>query len=329
VDEKTFDRITQRLSSDASRRWLLGGLLGGASALAGAVLLGGDDSAEAKRGGNGKGRGKGKGNGKKNGHNKGKRRKNKDKGGDNGQGQTKVVICHKGQTLEVAEPAVQAHLNHGDTVGACTTSPPSCSPSQTNCNGVCVDLTSDEANCGACGRACAAGDVCNNGLACQPATCLPVTGTAGNVSLADNGQLTATTEQAAEFGNLIMAVPDGTTFGKLATIESGFDFATGTCAAGSPRFVVFLDNGRCPYAAFPPGGDCEDGQGSTGDLTQNNDPFVWNDDLCGGSGLGTNTYDEVLALYQNEPVDRIVVVVDGSGGEQTVTLDPCVTVTQS
>jgi len=35
----------------------------------------------------------------------------------------KVVLCHKGSTLEVAEPAVQAHLNHGDTLGACEISP--------------------------------------------------------------------------------------------------------------------------------------------------------------------------------------------------------------
>ncbi len=34
-------------------------------------------------------------------------------------GQPKVTICHKGKTLTVAEPAVQAHVNHGDTVGAC------------------------------------------------------------------------------------------------------------------------------------------------------------------------------------------------------------------
>jgi hypothetical protein len=35
----------------------------------------------------------------------------------------KVVICHKGNTIEVAEPAVNAHLNHGDTIGACQVSP--------------------------------------------------------------------------------------------------------------------------------------------------------------------------------------------------------------
>lgn len=37
-----------------------------------------------------------------------------------GNGQQKVTICHKGKnTLTVAAPAVQAHVNHGDTVGAC------------------------------------------------------------------------------------------------------------------------------------------------------------------------------------------------------------------
>jgi hypothetical protein len=37
-----------------------------------------------------------------------------------GQGQDKVVLCHKGKkTLEVAKPAADAHLGHGDTRGPC------------------------------------------------------------------------------------------------------------------------------------------------------------------------------------------------------------------
>ena len=37
-----------------------------------------------------------------------------------GPGQDRVVLCHKGKkTLEVAEPAADAHLRHGDTVGPC------------------------------------------------------------------------------------------------------------------------------------------------------------------------------------------------------------------
>lgn len=31
----------------------------------------------------------------------------------------RVAICHRGRTIVVASPAVQAHLNHGDYLGAC------------------------------------------------------------------------------------------------------------------------------------------------------------------------------------------------------------------
>jgi hypothetical protein len=34
-------------------------------------------------------------------------------------GQPKVTICHKGHTITVAQPALPAHLRHGDTIGAC------------------------------------------------------------------------------------------------------------------------------------------------------------------------------------------------------------------
>jgi len=38
--------------------------------------------------------------------------------------QTKITICHKGKnTLTVAEPAVAAHLAHGDAMGPCQASP--------------------------------------------------------------------------------------------------------------------------------------------------------------------------------------------------------------
>ncbi len=38
-----------------------------------------------------------------------------------GQGQPKVTICHKGKnTITIAEPALSAHLAHGDMRGACT-----------------------------------------------------------------------------------------------------------------------------------------------------------------------------------------------------------------
>lgn len=34
-------------------------------------------------------------------------------------GKTKMTICHKGKTITVGQPAVRAHLRHGDTVGPC------------------------------------------------------------------------------------------------------------------------------------------------------------------------------------------------------------------
>ena len=34
-------------------------------------------------------------------------------------GKHRVAICHKGHTIRVAQPAVKAHLRHGDTLGAC------------------------------------------------------------------------------------------------------------------------------------------------------------------------------------------------------------------
>ena len=34
---------------------------------------------------------------------------------------TPVTICHKGNTITVDDSALTAHLNHGDSVGACVT----------------------------------------------------------------------------------------------------------------------------------------------------------------------------------------------------------------
>ena len=34
-------------------------------------------------------------------------------------GAEKVFVCHKGKTLEIARPALDAHLKHGDAQGAC------------------------------------------------------------------------------------------------------------------------------------------------------------------------------------------------------------------
>jgi hypothetical protein len=44
----------------------------------------------------------------------------KDGGGSDSRGQEKVALCHKGKkTLTVGAPAKEAHLRHGDSLGAC------------------------------------------------------------------------------------------------------------------------------------------------------------------------------------------------------------------
>jgi hypothetical protein len=159
--------------------------------------------------------------------------------------------------------------------------------------------------------------------------CLPVTGREGDVEETDDG-FTLTTEGDADFGNLVFDVPDDTTFAELESIVADYDFSTtDTCGGGSPRFVVFLESGNCPYAQFPDNADCDDGQGTTGNLIGNNENFVWIDDLCGGTSPVT-TYEEVLADYGDEVVDSIVLVVDESPQpgvtEKTVTVDVCITV---
>ena len=111
MDSKQFDELVARLASAATRRNALRGVVGGALTSVGVTSVA---SAESK----GKGKGKGKGGKGKGGKGKG----GKGKGGNgngNGNGQEKVTICHKGKTITVAEPAVPAHLGHGDTVGPC------------------------------------------------------------------------------------------------------------------------------------------------------------------------------------------------------------------
>src|SRR5262249_35816110 len=46
----------------------------------------------------------------------------------------------------------------------------SCAAGQSECSGACVNLASNNANCGACGAACGAGTACSNGYCCPTGT---------------------------------------------------------------------------------------------------------------------------------------------------------------
>lgn len=211
----------------------------------------------------------------------------------------------------------------------CTDGGCACPEGQTDCSGTCVDLRSDNDNCGACGRECASNTVCRNGILCEAASCLASTDMGGTVSLAADGGVTATViADPSSYGAVQLEdIPEGATFADLTSLSATYDFSVGSCGAGTPRFVVYVDdNGtqRCPYVQFPLAGPCgSGGDGSTGQLIGLETPYTWIDDLCGMGGNPTNTYSNVLARYANAPITRIVLVADSSHGAQTVTFNPC------
>jgi len=147
MQDRTFDTITQALATDGSRRRILGALVGGVAALAGAAAL------EARRGGNGKARGRGRGGGR----NSGGTGNGGNGGNGQGRGRTKVFVCHRNgndefRLIRVGAPAVPAHERHGDVVCEdldCQT--------VTGCE---VDEESGEAACTFEADAAAEGDAC-------------------------------------------------------------------------------------------------------------------------------------------------------------------------
>jgi hypothetical protein len=188
VDSKRFDAFVQEVSAAATRRRMLGGILGGAALLTGAVAGGGDGLAKrGKSKGKKKKRGKGKNSGNGNGNGNGK-----------GKGRTKVFICHKGKVLHVASPSLKGHLGHGDfecgEAPECQTgSPTGCDQETETCTFEPVDegtpcTTDDGAEgtcdaagvcvatpvCGEAGAACELDEDCCEDLTCQSLICAAV-----------------------------------------------------------------------------------------------------------------------------------------------------------
>lgn len=73
--------------------------------------------------------------------------KNKKKGGKCKKDKKKVSVCHSGQTLRVRTSALVAHLEHGDTFGACPAPPSSFCVGKNEC-------VSSPARCEASGPEC-------------------------------------------------------------------------------------------------------------------------------------------------------------------------------
>lgn len=205
-----------------------------------------------------------------------------------------------------------------------------CEANKRLCAGRCVDLTTDADNCGECGRACDGGTVCSNGLTCQPAACLAVTEIENDVRLEDDGGLRLVAASSGPnppyvYGAVGFEVPDNITFADITDITSGFQFISGTCGAGTPRFCVrFSTRPDCVCAQFPAASGCDDpsSAGSTGNLIGNETPFDWFS-LCGSSAV-TNTYSAALAEFGGDTVSEIFLVADSSHGTQVVVVEPCV-----
>jgi hypothetical protein len=142
MDSKTFDAVTRRFGGSATRRFAVRGLLTGAVALVGGATVLEADARKHKQG---------KGNGK------------------------KVTICHQGQTISVAKPALKGHLKHGDTMGACPgqDTPGAETPGPT---AICTDgikngnETDVDCGGGTCPR-CATGKTCSTRNDCASARC--------------------------------------------------------------------------------------------------------------------------------------------------------------
>jgi len=106
------------------------------------------------------------------------------------------LVCHDGHTRWVDADELPTYLDDGGTEGPCCLQTKVCRPDQIvratqsgrcrcacpedqlACDGVCVDVASDLANCGACGAVCSDGEICDSGSCvfvedsvCGPARC--------------------------------------------------------------------------------------------------------------------------------------------------------------
>jgi len=173
VERNSFDELVKRFGAGASRRQLLGGLIGSAAALAG-VALGGGEAIAAKKGGKGKSKGKGKGVDKPVGPGNGIGQGN---GGGNtggnghgngGSGPSKLSFCHKNEVtseyefITVAKTAEKSHLNHGDVPCGDPSSIPACKVGTCDETGACGTANAED------NIACGIAGTCQGGECVEP-----------------------------------------------------------------------------------------------------------------------------------------------------------------
>ena len=146
MDQTSFNAVKRFLTGGPSRRDVLRGM---ASAGFGLGLLRLSDAEAAKKGGKGKVKGK---------------KKNKR--------DVQVTLCHQGETVAVAKSALAAHLAHGDSEGACsTTNPNSNQSSGPTCSDGITNGSETDVDCGGTCPRCATGKTCASRNDCASARC--------------------------------------------------------------------------------------------------------------------------------------------------------------
>ena len=131
---------------------------------------------------------------------------------------------------------------------------PGCRPGQYDCDGTCVDLTSDPAHCGRCDRACAPGEVCNEGACASTCTdgltncdgaCVDLT---SDPEHCGDCATACVRSEECRAGDCV-CVPDCT--GR----ECGDDGCGGSCGSCGEGFTC-LPDGRCSCSGTPCGAAC-------------------------------------------------------------------------
>ncbi len=141
-----------------------------------------------------------------------------------------------------------------------------CPPGTSDCNGTCIDTTSDPNHCGGCGIDCGVGEICINGQ-CAQAECT-------NVSECDDGN-PCTTDACVNF-QCVFTPTDGLTCDDGSACTVGDTCSGGVCAGVSicgPNSSCAGSNCACDNDFLDCNGDLIDGCETS---------ILSNDSHCGG-----------------------------------------------
>ena len=202
-------------------------------------------------------------------------------------------------------------------VAACSSTEPSDSPNPSQCaapnqvcDGVCTNVATSALNCGACGKACAAGQACSAGV------CTAVSGSAGSGSSGSSAGGTSSAGAAAGGTASGGAVTGGSSTGGAPTAGTA---SGGTSSSGSA-------NGGTASAGTSAGGSSA-GSGTSVPEAASCPKITWpasNGSKNLGSGIkvgGSEVYDGGMAVHEGsledcaagdqDSVDPLIEVANG------------------